>query len=56
MPCPDRELWQPNPEEMRAACEILLASSIPSEARKVVRDLEADLSRRTHEHELERAA
>lgn len=40
-----RQLWQPDPEEQRAACEILLASSIPSETRRVVRALEQSLPR-----------
>ncbi|MER8925827.1 hypothetical protein [Mesorhizobium sp. M0859] len=37
--CP-RELWQPDRHEQLAACEILLASQLPREAREVIRDLE----------------
>lgn len=39
-----RELWQPNPQEQMAAVEVLLASDLPGEARRVVRDLEQRLS------------
>lgn len=35
-----RELWQPDRHEQLAACEILLASQLPREAREVIRDLE----------------
>lgn len=35
-----RELWQPDRHEQLAACEILLASPLPSDARVVIRDLE----------------
>ena len=39
-PRDERELWQPNRHEQLAACEILLASKLPIEARFVIRDLE----------------
>lgn len=35
-----RELWQPDRHEQLAACEILLASPLPSDARVVIRELE----------------
>lgn len=35
-----RELWQPDRHEQLAACEILLASPLPRDARVVIRDLE----------------
>lgn len=35
-----RQLWQPDRHEQLAACEILLASPLPRDARVVIRDLE----------------
>ncbi|WP_287339845.1 hypothetical protein [Mesorhizobium sp.] len=43
-----RSLWQPNRHEQLAACEILLASKLPIEARFVIRDLEQKF--RTERH------
>lgn len=36
----ERQLWQPDRHEQLAACDILLASPLPSDARVVIRDLE----------------
>ncbi|MER9176677.1 hypothetical protein NKH72_24250 [Mesorhizobium sp. M0955] len=36
----ERQLWQPDRHEQLAACEILLASQLPQDARIVIRDLE----------------
>jgi len=39
-----RELWQPDRHEQMAACEILLAATIPYELRVLVRELEFKLA------------
>jgi hypothetical protein len=39
----ERQIWQPDRLEQLAACEILLASPLPYEARLVVRDLERQI-------------
>lgn len=33
------EAWRPKLDDLRAACVILLASSLPYEARRVVREI-----------------
>ncbi len=42
-----REIWQPDRHEQLAACEILLASTIPQELRALVREMELRLATRT---------
>jgi hypothetical protein len=39
-----RELWRPSRDEQMAAIEILLASSIPQELRRELRQREIELS------------
>lgn len=43
----DRELWRPNRNEQMAAIEILLASSIPTELRQILREREFALATRS---------
>ena len=43
---PRRELWQPDRFEQMAAIEILLASSIPTELRRLLREREFALATR----------
>ena len=43
---PSRELWQPDRHEQMAAIEILLASSIPTELRRLLREREFALATR----------
>lgn len=43
---PDRELWRPSRDEQMAALEILLASSIPTELRTLLREREFELATR----------
>jgi hypothetical protein len=42
----DRELWQPDRNEQMAAIEILLASSIPTDLRQLLREREFALATR----------
>lgn len=42
-----RELWQPDRHEQLAAIEVLLASTLPSDLRSMLRERELMLSRRT---------
>lgn len=42
-----RPLWQPDEQAQLWAIETLLASSIPSELRKAMREREAEMARRT---------
>lgn len=42
-----RPLWQPDEQAQLWAIETLLASSIPSELRKALREREAEMARRT---------
>lgn len=42
----ERQLWQPDRDEQLAACEVLLASPLPYEARLVIRDLERKFVRK----------
>ncbi|HEU4986828.1 MAG TPA: hypothetical protein VFT89_07165 [Rhizobiaceae bacterium] len=41
-----RELWRPDRAEQMAAIEILLASSIPVELRRALREREIELTRK----------
>lgn len=41
-----RQLWQPDRNEQMAAVEILLASTIPTELRRELRQMEIELSTR----------
>jgi hypothetical protein len=41
----ERPLWRPERESQIAACETLLASSIPAELRRAIREREQELSR-----------
>lgn len=43
----DRELWRPDRNEQMAAIEILLASSIPTELRRLLREREFALATRS---------
>jgi len=43
---PRREMWQPDRDEQLAAIEILLASTIPSDLRSMLRERELHLARR----------
>lgn len=42
----DRDLWRPDRNEQMAAIEILLASSIPTELRRLLREREFALATR----------
>lgn len=42
----DRPLWRPDRNEQMAAIEILLASSIPNELRRALREREYELATR----------
>lgn len=42
----ERALWQPDRDEQMAALEILLASPIPTELRRLLRQREIELSTR----------
>jgi hypothetical protein len=43
---PTRELWRPTREDQRAALEIMLASELSHELRRLLREMEQNLATR----------